>query len=69
MDGGGKIAMDGGSGIGYTTAQWAAGQQSNCNGQQGGGGTVDGTMGGRQLPVDEGKILGAMLGFWLVGVR
>jgi hypothetical protein len=30
------------------TAQWVVGWQSNCNGQQDGGGTMDGTMGGRQ---------------------
>jgi hypothetical protein len=30
--------------------QWAAGQQSNWDGQWDGGGTIDGTMGSRQLP-------------------
>ncbi len=51
-----------------TVAQWAAGRQSNLNGLWGGGGAMDGTMGGRQLPVDEGTKMGAMLEVfgWLV---
>jgi hypothetical protein len=47
-------------------AQWAMGWQSNPNGQSDGSGVMDGTMGGVQLPANEGTKMGAMLGFWLV---
>jgi hypothetical protein len=47
-------------------AQWAAGWQSNCNGRWDGGGAMDGTMGSRQLPADEGTEMGAMVFGWLV---
>ncbi len=30
--------------------QWAAGQQSDCNGQWDGSGMMDGAMGSKQLP-------------------
>ncbi len=33
-----------------TGVQWAAGQQTNCDGQWDSIGAMDGTMGGRQLP-------------------
>jgi hypothetical protein len=49
-----------------TVAQLAVGWQSNCNGQWDCGGVMDGTMGGGQMPVDEGTKMGAMLGFWSV---
>ncbi len=50
-----------------TVVQWAAGQQSNCNGHWDGGCAMGGTMGGKQSPVDEGTKIEAMLGFWSAG--
>ena len=50
-----------------TAVQWVVGRQSKRNGQWDGSGAMDGTMGGEQLPADEGTKMGSMLGFWLVG--
>jgi hypothetical protein len=47
--------------------EWAVGWQSNRDGQWNSGGAMDGTMGGRQLPADEGTTMRAMLSFLLVG--
>jgi hypothetical protein len=50
------------------TAQWATGRQSNCNGQWDSSGAMDGTMGRRRSPADDGTKMRAMLGIWSVGV-
>jgi hypothetical protein len=47
MDSGGKIAMDGGSNNLHQWCQWAAGCQSNCDGQWECGSAIDGIMSGR----------------------
>jgi hypothetical protein len=45
-----------------TAAQWAAGWQSNCNGQWDNSIVMDGTMGSRQLPLMQKRCNGRMNG-------
>ncbi len=47
MDGGGEIAMDVSS-SNSVAAQWAAGRQSNCDGQWDGSDVMDGRHNGQQ---------------------